>query len=117
MCQYRPLLISKTFKSYVLFRESSISDPSILSANERRVIKKCLSEDLDFENEDEFKELLDVLKIYDSRARVNPENIEVIQEIAQKKLIQKPIMSQIAGKMFSLPLRLFSHSRLFGRYV
>ena len=85
--------------SYVLFGESSISDPSILthsfrqyiSADERRDIKKCLSGDLDIQNEDEFKELLDVLKIYDCRARVKPENIEVIiQEIAHKELIQKP---------------------------
>ena len=61
MCQYLPLLISKTFMSYVLFGESSISDPSILthsfmqyiSADERRVIEKCLSGDLDFENEDD----------------------------------------------------------------
>ena len=99
MCQYLPLLISKTFMSYVLFGESSISDPTILthsfmqyiSADERRVIEKCLSGDLDFENEDEFKELLDVLKIYDCRARVKPENIEVvIQEIAHKEIIQKP---------------------------
>ena len=73
MCQYLPLLVSKTFMSYVLFGESSISDPSILmhsfmqyiSADERRVIEKCLSGDLDLQNEDEFKELLDVLKIYD----------------------------------------------------
>ena len=99
MCQYLPLLISKTFMSYVLFGGSSISDPTILthsfmqyiSADERRVIEKCLSGDLDFENEDEFKELLDVLKIYDCRASVKPENIEVvIQEIAHKEIIQKP---------------------------
>ena len=31
MCQYLPLLVSKTFMSYVLFGESSISDPSILT--------------------------------------------------------------------------------------
>ena len=99
MCQYLPLLLSKTFLSYVLFGESSISDPSILiqsfmqyiSADERRIIDKCLSGDLDFENEDEFKELLDVLKMYDCRSRVTQENIKkVIQEIAHKEIIQKP---------------------------
>jgi hypothetical protein len=71
MCQYLPLLLSKTFLSYVLFGELSISDPSILiqsfmqyiSADERRILEKSLSGDLDFENEDEFKELLDVLKM------------------------------------------------------
>ena len=31
MCQYLPLLVLKTFMSYVLFGESSISDPSILT--------------------------------------------------------------------------------------
>lgn len=62
-----------------------------ISADERRIIDKCLSGDLDFENEDEFKELLDVLKMYDCRSRVTQENIKkVIQEIAHKEIIQKP---------------------------
>jgi hypothetical protein len=83
MCQYLPLLLSKTFLSYVLLGELSISDPSILiqsfmqyiSADERRILEKSLSGDLDFENEDEFKELLDVLKMYDCRSHVTQENI------------------------------------------
>ena len=99
MCQYLPLLVSKTFLSYVLFGESSISDPNMLiqsfmqyvSADERRIIEKCLSGDLNFESENEFEELLDVLKIYDCRSRVTQENIrKVIQEIAHKEIIQKP---------------------------
>ena len=99
MCQYIPLLISKTFLSYVLFGESSLSEPGILmqsfmqyiSAEETKILQKSLSGDLDFQNEEEFNELLDVLKNYDCRARVTQENIEVvIQEIAHKEIIQKP---------------------------
>ena len=79
-----------------------------ISADERRVIKKCLSGDLDFQNEDEFKELLDVLKIYDCRARIKPENIEVIiQEIAHKELIQKlQYVTDCWKKKFSKPLQI-----------
>ncbi|CAB3996281.1 Hypothetical predicted protein [Paramuricea clavata] len=111
---YLPLLLSKTFLSYVLFGESSISDPSILiqsfmqyiSADERRIIDKGLSGDLDFENEDEFKELLDVLKMYDCRSRVTQENIKkVIQEIAHKKIIQKPQYVTDCGKILSKSLQ------------
>ena len=99
MCQYLPLLVSKTFLSYVLFGEASISDPNMLiqsfmqyiSADERRIIEKCLSGDLNFENEDAFEELLDVLKMYDCRSRITADNIrKVIQEIAHKEIIQKP---------------------------
>ncbi|XP_028413816.1 uncharacterized protein LOC114536664 [Dendronephthya gigantea] len=99
MCQYLPLLVSKTFLSYVLFGELSINDPSVLiqsfmqyiSADERRVIEKSLTGDIDFENTDQLNELLDVLKIYDCRSRVTPENIaKIIQEIAHKEIIQKP---------------------------
>ena len=62
-----------------------------ISADERRIIEKCLSGDLDFENESEFKELLDVLKMYDCRSRVTQENIKkLIKEIAHKEIIQKP---------------------------
>lgn len=97
-CQYLPLLLSKTYLSYVLFGEPSVTDVNLIqsfmqyiSTDERRIIDKCLSEEMDFENEDESDELLDVLKVFDCRSRVTKENVKVvIKEIAHKEIIQKP---------------------------
>lgn len=97
-CQYLPLLLSKTYLSYVLFGEPSVSDMNLIqsfmqyiSADERRIIDKCLSEEMDFENQDESDELLDVLEVFDCRSRITKENVKVIiKEIAHKEIIQKP---------------------------
>ena len=96
-CQYLPIFMSKTFLSYVLFGELSISGPILIqsfmqyvSADERSVVGMCLSDDFNFENEEEYNELLEILGNFDCRTLISRENAQaVIHEIAHKEIIQK----------------------------
>ena len=126
MCQYLPLLLSKTFLSYVLFGELSISDPSILiqsfmqyiSADERRILEKSLSGDLDSENEDEFKELLDVLKMYDCRSRHSRKYLKSYPRNSTQRNYPKAILChRLLERYCPNPYRNFSHSKFPNRYV
>lgn len=61
-----------------------------VSADERFLIAKCISDDIDYAGKTG-SELLEMLSSYDCRRQVNSENIvAIIEEIAHKELIQKP---------------------------
>lgn len=112
-CQYLPVLMSKTFLSYVLFGESSITGPILIqsfmkyiSADERRIVGQCLSAELNFESEEEYNELLEILGNFDCRTRITEENAPtVIEEIAHKEIIQKTQYVTDSWKNILLVLR------------
>ena len=100
-CQYLPILMSQTLFAYLLWGGggSSVTGPMLIqsfqkyvSADEKTLIDKCMSGDMDYEvDSPSSSDLLEMLSNYDCRRRVNSENIiHVLQEIAHKELIQKP---------------------------
>ena len=97
ICQYLPIRISKAFLSYVLFGECAITSENLIEAfqqyisvEERNTLEKCLAGSFDFDDEEDYDNLLEILGNFDCRTRVNKENVRsVIREIAHKEIIQK----------------------------
>ena len=96
-CQYLPVLLSQTFLACLFWGESAVTSSMLtqsfrnyISADEKRLIDKCLAGDMEWDDKDEISQLLEVLGSYDCRSNVNSENIvQVIEEIAHKELLQK----------------------------
>ena len=77
-----------------------------ISTDERRIVGQCLSAELNFESEEEYNELLEILGNFDCRTRITKENAPaVIEEIAHKEIIQKTQYVTDSWKNILLALR------------
>ena len=109
-CQYLALLTSPAFLAYLLWGEAAVTGPMLIqlfrnyvSANERFLIDKCISFDIDYAGKTG-SALLEMLSSYDCCRQVNLENIVAIIEIAHKELIEKPQYNADSWKGIISPL-------------
>ena len=89
---YFPVVLSKSFVSYILFDQNSEKDllnsfKNYLSPDERKLIDNVLEND-DVLDSDEFSDLLEQFKCRTLVKRENCQN--VLLELARQELIQKP---------------------------
>ena len=101
---YFPVILSKSFVSYILFDQNSEKDllnsfKNYLSPDERKLIDDVLEND-DVLDSEEFSDLLEQFKCRTLVKRENCQN--VLLELARQELIQKPhLMASCWRKSFS----------------
>ena len=91
---YIPICLSPVFLASCIFGEESISKEDLLTsfmyyvtADDREVLTKCLSGDLDCHDDD----LLELLSSYKCFKLPSKDNIKVLlMELAHQEIIQKP---------------------------
>lgn len=91
---YVPICLSSLFLASCIYGEESISKEDLLTsfmyyvtADDREVLTKCLSGDLDCQDDD----LLELLSSYKSFKLPNKDNLKVLlMELAHQEIIQKP---------------------------
>ena len=91
---YVPICLSPVFLASCIYGEESISKEDLLTsfmyyvtADDREVLTKCLSGDLDCQDDD----LLELLSSYKCFKLPNKDNIKVLlMELAHQEIIQKP---------------------------
>ena len=92
--QYFPLRLSKTFVASCLFGESAVSDGMLLesfmqyvSADERKVVEKCVNGEIEAEDE----ELAELLTNFECKRAVTKSTVlKTLIEVAHKELVQRP---------------------------
>ena len=91
---YFPIFLSRAFIANCLFGDNSVSKDCLLesfkayvSKDEKETLEKCMSDDIDPEDDD----VLELLSSYKCYRKPTKENIRTtLEELAHQELIQKP---------------------------